>query len=326
MDTNNIDARLTGLLQTDFPLVTRPYAELGDCLDISEAEVISRIVQLKERGVVRQLSPVLDARRLGIQTTLVAMRVLEERMDKAARTLVEHPGVSHGYEREHHMNLWFTLAVAPGGGIRAELEKIAGSIGADDFFDLPATRLFKIGTYFAMDEEGGAGSHGESSGGTLPPVVELSREDRAVINELQQDLPLCPTPFTGMAASLGMAEASFLERSQSLLKRGIMRRFGAAINHRRAGYQANGMLCMVVPPGRVEATGRHLSSIREVSHCYERRTNPVWKYNLFAMAHGRTRETCREIAEKVTTECGLSDHLLLFSTRELKKERVKYLV
>ncbi len=325
MDTDSIDARLTGLLQTDFPLVSRPYAALGTCLGVSEEEVIGRVAQLKEKGIVRQVSPVLDARRLGIQTTLVAMRVPEKRLDKAAQALVEHPGVSHGYEREHYMNLWFTLAVAPGGKFHTELEKIAGSIGADDYFDLPATRLFKIGTYFGMNGEGQPASR-TNAGGKLPPIVALSCEDRAVINELQQDLLLSPEPFAGMAASLGMEEAFFLERCRSLLERGVMRRFGAAINHRKAGFQANGMLCMEVPPERVETMGRRLASVREVSHCYERKTNTIWKYNLFAMAHGRTREICREIADNIIAECGFPDNILLFSTRELKKERVKYLV
>ncbi len=325
MDTDSIDARLMGLLQTDFPLVSRPYLALGTCLGVSEDEVIHQVARLKERGVVRQISPVLDARRLGIKTTLVAMRVPEERLDEAARALVEHPGVSHGYEREHYMNLWFTLAVAPGGEFSTELEKIAGNIGADDYFDLPATRLFKIGTYFGMDDDGQPASCANARG-MLPPAVALSCVERVVINELQQDLPLIPKPFAGMAANLGMDEASFLEKCRSLLERGVMRRFGAAINHRKAGFQANGMLCMEVSQERVEAMGRRLASIREVSHCYERKTNPFWKYNLFAMAHGRTRETCREIADNITVECGLPENILLFSTRELKKERVKYLV
>jgi hypothetical protein len=44
------------------------------------------------------------------------------------------------------------------------------------------------------------------------------------------------------------------------------------------------------------------------------------------MMHGRTREACRDIAAEVLRQCGLNDYVMLFSRRELKKARVKYLV
>jgi hypothetical protein len=44
------------------------------------------------------------------------------------------------------------------------------------------------------------------------------------------------------------------------------------------------------------------------------------------MIHGRTKEACQEVASQVSLEAGLKNYLLLFSTREFKKERVKYLV
>ncbi|MFC1985166.1 hypothetical protein ACFLUW_02045 [Chloroflexota bacterium] len=47
---------------------------------------------------------------------------------------------------------------------------------------------------------------------------------------------------------------------------------------------------------------------------------------MFAMIHGHTKEACREVAEKVSAETGFADYVMLFSTRELKKTRVKYLV
>tara|TARA_B100000315_G_C14027159_1_gene341499 strand:- start:132 stop:266 length:135 start_codon:yes stop_codon:yes gene_type:complete len=44
------------------------------------------------------------------------------------------------------------------------------------------------------------------------------------------------------------------------------------------------------------------------------------------VVHSYTGEVCREIESKVSDETGLTDHVLLFSTKELKKMRVKYLV
>ena len=113
MNLSSIDRKLLNLLQAEFPLSREPYTDLGLRLGIDRDEVIHRIEQLKAKGIIRQISPVLDARSLGYQTTLVAMRVAESQLDKAAQLIMEHPGVSHGYERNHHFNLWFTLAIPP---------------------------------------------------------------------------------------------------------------------------------------------------------------------------------------------------------------------
>ncbi len=327
MNLSNIDRKLVELLQTEFPLTRHPYTDVGIGLGISEEEVIAYITQLKTNGVIRQISPVLDARQLGYQPTLVAMRVEATELDKAEQLIIKHPGVSHSYERDHYFNLWFTLATPAGTDTESELEQLTSSIKVEAAFILPAVKVFKIGAYFAMD-----GDRQEMAGTVAQPSkalshkVKLSEADRLVINELQQDLPLTRTPFSAMAARLGMDEDYFLARCQSLKRRGIMRRYGVAINHRKAGFAANAMTCWIVPPEKVEAAGQRLASLREVSHCYERKTNPLWHYNLFAMIHGKTKEECLEIVGKVLAETGLTDYVVLFSTREFKKTRIKYLV
>jgi len=327
MHLDSIDRKLLNLVQAEFPLTREPYADLGLQLGIDRDEVIHRIEQLKAKGVIRQISPVLDARSLGYQTTLVAMRVGENQLDRAERLISKHPGVSHGYERDHYFNLWFTLAIPAGVDIESELEQLTSPIGAEATLALPAVKVFKIGAYFDMAGDGQvtAGAVAQRSR-ILPRGVKLSPTDRLVINELQQDLPLDATPFTAMSARLSMDVEHFLARCQSLLWRGIMRRFGASINHIRAGFKANAMACWVAPPDTVEIVGRKLALLPEVSHCYERKTNPLWQYNLFAMIHGHTRQTCQEIANQVSREVGVADYVLLFSTKEFKKTRTKYLV
>ena len=121
MQLDSIDRKLLNRLQAEFPLTVEPYAELGLPLGIDGEEVIRRIEQLKVVGIIRQISPVLDARSLDYRTMLVAMRVAENQLDKAAQVIVEHPGVSHAYERDHHFNLWFTLAIPQ--ELKMEMEK-----------------------------------------------------------------------------------------------------------------------------------------------------------------------------------------------------------
>lgn len=328
MNLDTIDGKLLNLVQWQFPLTGEPYADLGAQLGVAEAEVISRLRELKAQGIVRQLSPVLDPRRLGYQTTLVAMRVAGEELSRAEKIISEHPAVSHGYEREHYFNIWFTFGATAEVDITTELDKLTRLVNHEAVLNLPATKLFKIGAYFDMSGNPPAADDipAPASNANLHHAVALSATDRRVINELQQDLPLVFAPFAGFAVHTGLETEDFLTVCRSLRERGIMRRFGASVNHRKAGFSANAMTCWAVPPEAVDVLGHKLASLREVSHCYERKTNGKWHYNLFAMIHGTEKKACQRVAEEVSRQTGLRDYILLFSNKEFKKARVKYLV
>jgi DNA-binding Lrp family transcriptional regulator len=328
MRLDDIDGKLLDLIQVGFPLSREPFCALGLRLGVSADEVVRRIERLKAGGIVRLIGPVLDARSLGYRTTLVAMRVVESQLDKAAQVISEHPGVSHGYQRDNRWNVWFTLSLPSKVDMQTELRRLNSLIGAEAILDLPALRVFKIGAYFGVGAEGEPllGTSSTDYGGPLDRDCHLSPTDRALVNELQQDLPLVERPFDGLSAQLGMDIDRFLDRLRYLEQCGIMRRFGAAIRHDSIGFVANAMACWIVPRDMMEAAAPKVAVLGEVSHCYERKTDPLWPYNLFAMIHGRTKEACQNVASRASHKAGLKDHLLLFSIREFKKVRVKYLL
>lgn len=327
MNIDDADKKLLNLIQVEFPLTSQPYADLGRRLGIDGNEVVRRIEQLKVREIIRQIGPVIDARSLGYQSVLAAISVDENQMDAAERVISRHPGVSHGYERNHYFNIWFTLAAPPEADIKTEVQQLTSHIKNNAIVILPAIKVYKIGAFFNMDDNGDtAGENIATPGKPLAEQVRLSQTDRLIVNEIQQDLSLVPTPFMAIAARLNISVDDLLVRCQSLLQRGVIRRFSASINHQRAGFKANGMACWVASADVIDVAGQKLASLPEVSHCYERATSPLWQYNLFAMIHKQTREACREIANKVSLEFGLTDSLLLFSTKEFKKTRIKYTV
>lgn len=317
--------RLLGLLQSEFPMSREPYADLGAKLGTGGDEVISLIREMKTAGIVRQISPVLDARKLGYQSTLVALMINKDHITGAEQFIAGHPGVSHGYQREHEFNIWVTLAIPPGADLRAELKVISSRTGAEAIFALAAVRVFKLRTNFSDDEDAGT-DNGFQDTNNLSKQIALSPTDRKIINLLQQDLPLCNDPFAALAANLEMRVSSLLGHCRSLLERGVIRRYGASINHYHAGYKANAMTCWAVPDIRVEYTGRKLAQLKQVSHCYERETNQLWHYNVFAMVHSQSKAACLRVIEKISADTGISDYLALFSTREFKKTRIQYRV
>jgi siroheme decarboxylase len=322
----SVDKTLLGLLQMKFPLTREPFADLGLILGVSQETVIEHINSLKSKGIIRQISPVMDARKMGFQSTLVAMKIAPKYLEKAEEVISAHPGISHGYQRENDFNVWVTLSVPPSSDLNEELEILRATSGAEAIFSLPALKVFKLRAFFGSEGEEEVESANTNGTGALPQKAKLSLRDRLIINEIQEDLPLTGEPFAKIAAKLNLEIGDFLAQCQSLLDRGIIRRYGAAINHRNAGYKANAMSCWIVPSEKVDEMGRNLAELREVSHCYERKTNGIWPYNIFAMVHGCSRGDCRRIVDRVSEKTGLTESKILFSNREFKKIRIKYRV
>ena len=328
------DRKLLNLIQSRFPLTEQPYRDLGAELEINEAETLSRLAALKGQNVVRQISAIFDTRRLGYKTTLAAMAYAPEQLHPGALFINRHPGVSHNYAREgSYYNLWFTLAVPPEGDLESTVGWMARETAALNFRVMPTLRFFKIGVNFDMVQEKGA-SHDyrpDNLGENRPApdwnrAQPVSESDKAAIRELQEDLPLVSRPFDGMAVRLGVDPAALFAWAADFQERKLMRRYSAVLHHRRSGFRANAMVVWQVPAERAEEVGLQMAAHPAVTHCYERPTFPDWPYSHFSMIHATTQEECEEIAREIRQATGIADNLLLYSTREYKKTRVRYFV
>jgi DNA-binding Lrp family transcriptional regulator len=324
---NELDAHDRALLervQAGFPLVPRPFTALGEELGLAESEVLARVRQIKEAGIIRQIGAIFDTRRLGYQSTLVAFHVQDGALEDVAAQISAHPGVSHNYARPHHYNLWFTLAVPPGHEVEEEIRHIARQTGVDDWLNLPALRVFKIRTHFKLAEDK-RHENVELRDRTAPERGDFSAADIPYVRALQQDMPLVSRPFSEAAGHMGLSEDALLDKARDLEAAGIMRRFSAVLRHRRVGYKANGMACWVVPESRLETVGHLAAQCPQVSHCYQRPACPPrWPYTLFTMIHGQTKADVEAVVSRIAQEIGIEQVEVLFSTREFKKERVRY--
>ncbi len=316
------DKKLLNLLQSDFPLVARPFAALGETLGIAEDEVIERTRALRESGVLRHLSAIFDVYRVGYRSTLVSFCVPAARLAEAADIISAHPGVSHNYGREHEYNLWFVLALPRDADMDAVVADLAERAGATKYHLLPNLKLYKIGVeYDVVEGEGNTAKRQQKKRG---PRRELTDEEIAVVRILQEDLPLVSHPFAQDAGVLGMTEDELLAKAHALQGEGIMRRFAGVIRHRAAGFTANGMACWIVPEDRIDEVGAKFASYPQVSHCYRRPTYDDWPYSIFTMIHAMTRDKCEETVRKIAAGSGIDTYAVLYSHTEYKKERVKY--
>jgi DNA-binding Lrp family transcriptional regulator len=113
-----------------------------------------------------------------------------------------------------------------------------------------------------------------------------------------------------------MEEEEVLSNCRQLLEKGVIRRFGPSINHRKLGYDANPMTVLKVPEEMVDEVGNQIARESDVTHCYSR---SGWDYNLFFMVHAISRDEGELRAKEIVRYVGGFEHRILFSIRELKK-------
>jgi DNA-binding Lrp family transcriptional regulator len=325
---DSTDKDILNFIQREFPLEREPFAAIGREMGLTGGEVIRRVEALKRSRVIRQISAIFDTRVLGYESSLVAARIPKDKLAEGAKAINSHPGVSHNYERNNDLNLWYTVAVPPDSrlGLEGTVDVLHRISGSEKTRILPTLKLFKIGV--TLDMNAGATAkkeapqYGESD--RAGADRDISDDDKAVIRTLQEDVPLTPRPFDLWGEQIGMSYDDLIGHANDLQRRKIMRRFSAVLYHRKAGFRANAMGVWRVPEERVEDVGNMFAQYQAVSHCYQRPVYEDWPYALFSMVHGRSVEECESILTAMSEESGLTDYVSLYSTREYKKTRVRY--
>ncbi|MBW2638339.1 MAG: Lrp/AsnC family transcriptional regulator [Deltaproteobacteria bacterium] len=151
----------------------------------------------------------------------------------------------------------------------------------------------------------------------------ITEDEIKIARLLQGDISLEERPFAAIGARTGMEEGDVIDAINRLRERGLIRRFGAIVRHREAGYRENAMVLWAVPEEDIERKGEILTSYREISHCYGRTPPFEGKYTLYSMLHtaeGGVEELVRTISETID----ISDYQILRSEEEYKKTSMEY--
>ena len=315
-DIDQRDRELLGALQGEIPLVSTPFAFIGQSIDMSEKEVIKRTERLRREGVIRSLAAQFDSRALGYRSCLVAARVRPERIEEAAAAINAHPGVTQNYRRNNDFNLWFTIFVPPQSklGLEKTVELLGSFAECDTVRPLPTLKLYKT-----------SGSDGEAHATDAhPDYTPLTPVEIEVVRLLQRDLPLQPRPFDVLARTSGIAADELVSTAKALHKRGQIRRFSAIVSQKKAGFTASAMGVWVVPEQNCDDLGAKLAQHKAVSHCYRRPVYPDWPYNLYTTVHARSVDECESIINDLAIDNDLSEKQALFPTKEYKKTRLQY--
>jgi DNA-binding Lrp family transcriptional regulator len=310
------DLQLANAWQRGFPLVPRPFAEIGARCGLSEAQVIEGYRELQARGIVDRIGPVFRPNTVGA-STLAAMAVPPDRLAEVGALVSSQPGVNHNYERDHPFNLWFVATGSTEADVARAICAIEEAAGIK-VLRLPLLEEFHIDLGFDLEDR--------SVPRTAPAKAEalaLSAGERVFLSRVSSGLPLAPRPY----GALGVAEDEAIAMLRRWLERGAIRRIGAVVRHRAIGYRANAMVAWDVPEERVAPLGRRLATDPLVTLCYHRaRALPDWPYNLYCMVHGRERAGVTYEIKRLSVAHGLGrfPRTVLFSNRCFSQRAARY--
>ncbi len=307
------DLALLDRFQRDLPLVSQPFAVLGDSLGLPEAEVIDRLARMQAAGRIARVGGTVRPNTAGA-STLAALAVPEDRIEAVAALVGAEPGVNHSYLREADWNLWFVATAPNAAALAAMLARIESASGLP-VLDLRLVRPFNIDLGFPL--AGGPVSMPVSR--TVQATI-LRDDDRPLLDALSRGLDLTPRPFAALADRLGQDEAAIISRIADLIAAGILTRLGVIVRHRALGFTANAMVVWDVADAA--QAGPALASLPGVTLAYERRpVAGVWPYRLYCMIHARSRPEAMDVLATARALPALAgvDHRILFSTRCFKQ-------
>ena len=147
---DDTDRKILNRIQSNFPITSHPYRTIAQELDLEESDVIHRLLQLKESGIIRRIGGNFFPEKLGFVSTLCAAKVPQDKIDSFADVVNRYPGVTHNYQRDNAFNIWFTFIAPSMEDIEEKLTEIARDTGVENIINLPATRVFKIKAHFDL--------------------------------------------------------------------------------------------------------------------------------------------------------------------------------
>ncbi len=134
--------------QRDFPLCASPFALIADQQGVTEEEVIETLEALQQRGLISRVGPVFAPLRAGA-STLAALSVPGDELQRVADIISHFEEVNHNYEREHMFNLWFVVTASDEAHVQRVLDAIEKETGLE-ILKLPLERSFYIDLGFPL--------------------------------------------------------------------------------------------------------------------------------------------------------------------------------
>ncbi len=102
-----IDRQIIRLTQAGLPLVEQPYRVLAEQLGISAEQLMVRMQQMQDQGIIRRIGAVPNHYRLGYRFNGMTVWDVDDQMiDLLGEQVAALAFVSHCYQRPRHLPDW----------------------------------------------------------------------------------------------------------------------------------------------------------------------------------------------------------------------------
>ena len=146
----------------------------------------------------------------------------------------------------------------------------------------------------------------------------LSEFDKAILNAVQEEIPLDPQPFAVLAERLHTDEETLLERLESLREDGYLRRLGAFFDSDALGYRGT-LVALRVAPENMESVIESVNGYDGVTHNYEREG----EYNLWFTLQTPSESRREELLAAFRALPGV-EQMIAMHSRKTYKIRVQF--
>ncbi len=142
-----VEKKVARLIQSDIPLVNRPFQETGKACGLQEVEVLNITRHLQQEGYIRRFAAILRHQKAGYtRNALIVWSVPPDQIEKAGKILAAFPFISHCYEREpafqNKYNL-FSMLHTQNENIEFIIKQMAQSINSHDYLILESLQEYK---------------------------------------------------------------------------------------------------------------------------------------------------------------------------------------
>ncbi len=126
------------MLQSDIPVVKRPFLEMAEKIGITEEKFLSTVKNLDERGMIRRFGATLKHQKSGFKANaMVAWKVDEDRVEKTGKIMATFREITHCYRRNPapgwKYNLYTMVHASDEDECYALVKKISKAVGEDEY-------------------------------------------------------------------------------------------------------------------------------------------------------------------------------------------------
>ncbi|MDR1514680.1 MAG: hypothetical protein LBS45_03215 [Synergistaceae bacterium] len=291
--------KLAAALEEGLPISPEPFRNAANSLGVDQDSVVSLTEELLKTGYLRSFGVFWNIPPQ-YRAYLFGAAVVPEKLERTVLWINGIEAVTHNYQRDHDINLWFTAIFRDEASALRLCEKLSKE--GTPCVALGTVRQIRLRPSFA-----GVLTRESAVPIAAAPLQNIQKE---IIAILERGLKPRRHLFADIAPLIGLGEHELLDNLAELKRLGYLRRVGASVNHYAAGYLSNSLVaCDFTGASPDEAIHRAEMAIRErpwASHCYLRRVvrsslAEPWRFNLFTMIHARNSYELHE-REKLIAE------------------------